>query len=105
MTEDLTKLVLVMLAVVCTALPVLYTVWFKWHRTPIGRGLFFQALALALVVDQAVLRQIHGMKYDGLRLAVFAFLLVTQTGILVEMVRVKARRRPLDGVKERDSGQ
>lgn len=104
MITDLTKAVLVLLAVVCTALPILYTVWFKWHQTRLGRALFFQSLALALVIVHTVLRQMYGVKLDGVRLGLFSFLLFTQAGVLFEMIKIKTAGHGTNGLKEREHG-
>lgn len=90
------------LSVVVTSTPILYTVWFKWHQTPLGRALFMKALALAVVVDFSTIRLIMGSDLYWARTAVFAALLVTQALLLGEMLRIKMSTRKMNGVVERE---
>lgn len=82
--------------------PILYTAFFPWWQSPLGRALFTKALGLMLLIDISVLYQLFGDNYDlreQVRFIVFTLVLLGMSYQLVVIIKIKlqARGRREDG--------
>lgn len=92
-------------ASVSTFYPILYTLWFKWWASSLGRALFTKATVLAITVDYT-LASAKGWvtNIDAAIVLLFALGLAICFQILV-MARVKTGRdRHWDGIAETEVG-
>jgi hypothetical protein len=90
--QDICGVLVVAASVPAVAFPILYTRWFPWWKTSLGRALFTKALGLALLVVLAVLRLFldpEGVLFQSIRLAVLATVTIGLWFQLVEFTRVR----------------
>jgi hypothetical protein len=90
-------------AVPATIFPLLYTVWFKWWESTLGRALFSKSTALAVIVDLTLLGAVWHLFYPWLTIGLLYVLAVAILYQQYAMLRVKmGERHDLEGVPERE---
>jgi hypothetical protein len=95
------QLALWSVAIPATFFPFLYTAWFKWWESTLGRALFIKSTALAVIVDITLLGAVWGLFYPWLTISLLYGLAAAVVYQQYAMLRVKmSDRRRLDGVPE-----
>lgn len=96
------KVALWSVAIPATIFPILYTVWFRWWESTLGRALFIKSTALAIIIDLTLIGGVWGLFYPWLSIILLYGLAVAILYQQYAMLRVKmGKRHDLDGVPER----
>lgn len=110
MNEDVMlwyKIAMTAVAVPATIYPFLYTAWFKWWDSMLGRALFTKSVALAIVIDLSLAGVVWQWYYPKLSIGLLFLLAVALVFQQYAMLRVKlsSSKHGLAGVSERDDEQ
>ena len=95
-------------AVPATIFPILYTVWFRWWESMLGRALFTKSVALMIVVDLSLGGAVWEWYYPRLSIGLLFGLAAALVFQQYAMFRVKMSnngRRGMKGVSEQGDDQ
>lgn len=88
-------------AIPATIFPILYTSWFKWWESTLGRALFIKSTALAVIIDLTLMGAVWGLFYPWLTITLLYGLSAAVIYQQYAMLRVKmSNRNLLKGVPE-----
>lgn len=90
------------MAVPATAFPILYSAFFPWWKSPLGRALMTKATGLCLLIDASVLYAVFGDDYplrEQVRFLTFSLVLIGMCyqSLVIIKIKVQAKRKAREG--------